>query len=84
VANAPDEQMRTQALTAQVAADTVITTNLDDATPIAKALGHKTRQQSRLASRYRVAGGTRRMWHFTDAPAFAKLTNLHITAGDMS
>ena len=24
------------------------------------------------------------MWHFTDAPAFAKLTNLHITAGDMS
>ena len=84
VANAPDEQMRTQALTAQVAADTVITTNLDDATPIAKALGHKTRQQSRLASRYRVAGGTRRMWHFTDAPAFAKLTNLHITAGDLS
>lgn len=84
VANAPDEQMRTQELMAQISADAMITTNLDHATPITEALAHKTHQQARLASQYRVTGGTRQMWYFADAPTFTNLTNLHITAGDMS
>ncbi|MEL4505923.1 ABC transporter permease [Luteococcus sp. H138] len=85
VANAPDEQMRQQALSARLAADTIVTaTSPAGADRVAEALTGRTSGQARLAMHYRPTDETRLMWHFTDAPAFARLTRQHIREGDLT
>lgn len=83
VANAPDEQIRTEAYRARLAATAIASVvGIQDADGAAEALLPQSVSVARLASLKREVSGTTQQVYFTDAASFSQLLTQSITSGE--
>lgn len=83
VANAPDEQIRTETYRARLAATAIASVvGIRDADGAVEALRPQSRSVARLASLKREVSGTTLQVYFTDAASFSQLLTQSITSGD--